>query len=318
MPVSLALVIPSYNRADLISETIDAALAQQEPFSEIIVVDDGSTDDSLRVLALYGERITVLACENGGVQVARNRGVAAAHSDYVTFCDSDDLLEAEFAGAMRAWLEQDPLCDAVYCNLRKFAGTTIDQDDLSQAPPAFFAGARTTGAFVHDIPDLYLRLFTVHPFYIVGCTVKKSFYDAIGGFNPLFLRVGAEDGEFTLRAASRGRVAYCTTPLARVRRHEGNESLNPLHVIVGSAHILDFAAVHHREAQPYHAALRTEARRLRLEAGDAAFARGMFDVAAQMFNHKLIHPIGMRHQLKRAIVQLPEPLRAWMWKATQR
>lgn len=318
MPVSLALIIPSYNRADLIGETIDAALSQAVPFEEIIVVDDGSTDHTLAVLAAYGDAIRVIACENGGVQVARNRGVAAAHSSHVTFCDSDDLLEPAFAGTMRRWFSEDPLCDAAYCNLRKFAGSTVDPDDFSQAPASFLRGARISGEFAHDIPDLYLRLFTVHPFYISGCTVRKAFYEAIGGFDPQFLRVGAEDGEFTLRAAASGRLAYCTTPLARVRRHEGNESVNPLHVIVGSAHILEFASKHHRNAAPYHADLRDEARRLRLEAGDSAFARGMFDVAAQMFGFHFDRPIGMRHRVKRAVVHLPEPLRSLAWKITQR
>lgn len=318
MPVSLTLVIPSYNRADLIAETIDAALEQHEPFAEIIVVDDGSTDNTLEVLARYGDRIRVIPCDNRGVQVARNIGVAHAVSSHVSFCDSDDLLEVDFAGTIRQWMEEWPVFDAVYVNLRKFVGSSYEPDDLSLAPSSFLEGATLTGAFAHDIPDLYLRLFTIHPFYILGCTVKKSFYDAIGGFNPLFHRVGAEDGEFTLRAVSSGRIAYCVTPLARVRRHPGNESANPLHVTLGSAQILDYASTHHEKAALYHADLRREARRLRLEAADSAFAKGMFDVAANLFDRDFVPRIGLRQNLKRAILHLPEPLRTYAWRSTQR
>lgn len=317
MSASISLVIPTYNRADLIRETITSALNQRQPFSEIIVVDDGSTDNTAEVLASYNDQIRIIHSKNGGVQSARNKGVAAAFSEYVTFCDSDDLLEPEFVHIISNWFSISPNCDATYINFNHFTEKAVNPDDFSQAPSHFLYGAKTKGDFAYDIPDLYLRLFTVHPFYITGCTVKKSFFNSIGGFNTLFNRVGAEDGEFTLRVAASGKTAFCKTPLAKVRRHIGNESLNPLHVITGSAKILEYASIHHENAKNYKLALRDQANKLRLEAGNAAFSKGIFDVAQQMFKYDFRRRMGVKFQLKKAIISLPEPLRTLAWKATQ-
>ena len=90
-----SVVIPSYNRVDLIGATIDSVLNQSMGDLEIIVVDDGSTDGSLELLRRYareqGERFTLIEQANAGPGAARNRGVARARGQYVAFLDSDDL-----------------------------------------------------------------------------------------------------------------------------------------------------------------------------------------------------------------------------------
>ncbi|HET6262971.1 MAG TPA: glycosyltransferase family 2 protein, partial [Chloroflexia bacterium] len=87
-PVSV--VIPTYNRAHCIAHAIDSVLRQALPPHEVIVVDDGSTDDTATVLARYDRRVRVLRQENGGVSVARNNGIAAASGQWIAFLDSDD------------------------------------------------------------------------------------------------------------------------------------------------------------------------------------------------------------------------------------
>ena len=84
-------VIPVFNRAQLIRATLDSVLDQDFTDQEIIVVDDGSTDDTLKTLATYGERIRVLRQKNSGPAVARNLGIAEAAGKYITILDSDDL-----------------------------------------------------------------------------------------------------------------------------------------------------------------------------------------------------------------------------------
>lgn len=317
MTNSISLVIPTYNRADLIAETIASALGQTRAFSEIVVVDDGSTDDTAAVLATFGEKIRVVRLSNSGVQVARNKGVEAASGDYVTFCDSDDLLDPRFVETVGAWLLSHPDVDAVYTNIVKFTDQCADPDDFSGAPPRFMEGAKTEGEFFFDIPDLYLRLFTVHPFYIAGCTVRTAFFRSIGGFDVRFKGIGAEDGEFTLRAVSQGKTAYCRTPLARVRRHGGNDSADPLHMIIGSAHILEYAAVHHLHAQSYSPALRAEMGRLRLQAVDKEFSKGNFERAKEIFKLDFHQSTGLKFHVKKTISHLPGPVRRFFWKLTQ-
>ena len=90
MPL-FSTVIPVFNRAELIRPTLDSVLAQEFADQEVIVVDDGSTDDTLKTLASYGGRVRVLQQKNSGPAVARNRGIAEATGKYITILDSDDL-----------------------------------------------------------------------------------------------------------------------------------------------------------------------------------------------------------------------------------
>ncbi len=86
----ISAVIPTYNRAALVGRAIESALAQEYPASEIIVVDDGSVDDTQRVLESYGEKVRWVRQANAGVSSARNRGVRKAKFEWIAFLDSDD------------------------------------------------------------------------------------------------------------------------------------------------------------------------------------------------------------------------------------
>jgi glycosyltransferase involved in cell wall biosynthesis len=90
MPL-FSTIIPVYNRADLIRATLDSVLAQELPDQEVIVVDDGSTDSTLKTLMSYGDRIRVFQQKNSGPAVARNLGIRNASGEYIAILDSDDL-----------------------------------------------------------------------------------------------------------------------------------------------------------------------------------------------------------------------------------
>ncbi|RVU34114.1 glycosyltransferase family 2 protein [Hwanghaeella grinnelliae] len=89
--VTVAVIIPTYNRAHCVGDAIDSVLNQDPPADEVIIVDDGSTDDTATVLAAYGDRIKVLRQKNAGVAAARNAGIKLADSSWAAFLDSDDL-----------------------------------------------------------------------------------------------------------------------------------------------------------------------------------------------------------------------------------
>lgn len=89
MNSTVSVVVPVYNGRNTICGTVDAVLNQTLPPEEVIVVDDGSTDNTLDVLKKYGDRVTVLSKPNGGPASARNRGIVAATGKYVAFTDSD-------------------------------------------------------------------------------------------------------------------------------------------------------------------------------------------------------------------------------------
>ena len=89
--LEISAIIPTYNRADLVARAIDSVLCQSFPPTEIIVVDDGSTDDTERVIRQFGDAVRCIRQENQGGASARNRGVQEARSAWVAFLDSDDV-----------------------------------------------------------------------------------------------------------------------------------------------------------------------------------------------------------------------------------
>lgn len=88
--IQFSVVIPTFNRAQLVRSSIDSVLAQTHPATEIVVVNDGSSDNTLEVLATYGNKIRVVSQPNGGLSAARNAGIRAATCDWIAFLDDDD------------------------------------------------------------------------------------------------------------------------------------------------------------------------------------------------------------------------------------
>ncbi|NEP84931.1 MAG: glycosyltransferase family 2 protein, partial [Okeania sp. SIO3B3] len=120
----VSVIIPAYNRADLIGETVDSVLAQTHPDIEIIVIDDGSTDNTADVLATYGSALRVIRQANAGQQAARNAGIRAATGDYIAFLDSDDLWLPHRIEAQLQRFEEVPEAGLVYCDAAVFDDET--------------------------------------------------------------------------------------------------------------------------------------------------------------------------------------------------
>ena len=119
----VSVIIPAYNAASHIGETLDSVLCQTYPRREIIVVDDGSTDDTPRCLEPYRSSIHYIGQENAGVGAARNAGLKTASGDYIAFLDADDLwlpekLEVQLEGA-----KKHPESGLIACDGIRFDGT---------------------------------------------------------------------------------------------------------------------------------------------------------------------------------------------------
>lgn len=314
---SISLVIPAYNRGSLIAETIDSALNQTEPFLEIIVVDDGSTDDTARVLDRYGDRIRRIHVANGGVQRARNLGVATVSGEYAALCDSDDLLDPDYVRTMRSWLVANPACDSIYSNFVTFDEDGVIANKFDAAPATFFTGAQRTGQFYHAIPDLYARTLQYQPLFSSGNLIRCSLYRRLGGYDAQFNGVGGEDYEFTLRLIDAADMALCIRPLVRVRRHRGNDSTDNVRQVRGDVVILEYALAHHPAAAKYRDAIMESIVERRLDIFNGAFARGSFDIAAETLSLLGRRPTGLSFRLKALITGLPPKLRAPIWRLTQ-
>lgn len=139
-----SVIIPNYNRAHLIERTIQDVLDQSFPDFEIIVVDDGSTDNSKEVLVKYSsnEKVKVVFRENGGVCAARNTGALQAKGEFITFLDSDDAVE-------NTWLEdfynlKDGGFNILFCNM-KLVKTNGKEEFYHSSDP--YKNGRAKGVF---------------------------------------------------------------------------------------------------------------------------------------------------------------------------
>jgi len=124
-----SILINNYNYAQFLSVAIDSALAQTYPNIEVIVVDDGSTDNSREIIAGYGERVVAILKENGGQASAFNAGFAASKGDIICFLDADDAFLPEKASEVVRLFNQYPESNWVFHSLRqvdKVANKTID------------------------------------------------------------------------------------------------------------------------------------------------------------------------------------------------
>jgi glycosyltransferase involved in cell wall biosynthesis len=114
--VRVSVVVPLYNKAPFVGACIKNVLAQTMGDFELIVVDDGSTDEGVAIAESTGdERVRVVSYPNGGVSAARNRGLALARSELVAFLDADDLWEPRFLEATTGALDRHPEAAAVFC-----------------------------------------------------------------------------------------------------------------------------------------------------------------------------------------------------------
>lgn len=312
-----SLVIPTYNRSPLLPQTLRSALAQTIPFREIIVVDDGSTDDTAQAVAQFGNRVRYIRTENQGVQKARNVGLDAAQSDRVAFCDSDDLLDPEYVEVLSTWLASHPEIDVTYANFSTFDARPWYPDKFFAAPSGYFDGATVDKSFYVNVPDLYIKSIRYPCMWVTGMTVKAEFYKKIGGFDPSFRRVVTEDWEFNLRAIANGQIALYRRPLVRVRYHSGSQSDSTVRLHLGAAKVLKHCLEQHPGANRYATEILQEIERHSAQAFNAAFAAGDFAHAEHALTQPHLSLTGAKFAVKKKIVGLPSPMRFAAWQLTQ-
>ena len=125
---AISVVVPVHNGASYLGAAIDSILAQTLSPAEVIVVDDGSTDDTPAVIAAYGDRVTALRLPKGNASVALNRGIARASGDDLAFLDADDLWIPEKLGWQARVLDEESAAEAVFGQVQQFITPSADPE----------------------------------------------------------------------------------------------------------------------------------------------------------------------------------------------
>lgn len=209
---TVSVIIPTYNYARFLREAIDSALAQTHPALEIIVVDDGSTDETPQILAGYGDRIRAIRQNNLGVGAARNTGIAAARGEYLSFLDSDDIWQPRKLEMEIARFEADPSLGMVHCGAESFdaAGNTL-----------LVSLTGMEGWIASELLRLDRQVITAPG---SGMIVPKRVAEEIGGYDDRLQP--SEDWDFCYRVAARYRVGFVGEVLVRYRLHGNGIHLN--------------------------------------------------------------------------------------------
>jgi len=183
--VTVSVVIPLYNAAAVIKETIESALAQTWTDREIIAIDDGSTDGSADIVKTFGDRVRYYRFENAGVATARNRGIALSHGRYIALLDHDDLWAPTKLARQVEVLESRPSVGLVITGV---AHLEQNGRPMRKAP----RGA--SGSF----HQLFVKGFGPTP---SAAMIRRSVIDQVGGFDERFGSAGMDDHEFWPRVA---------------------------------------------------------------------------------------------------------------------
>lgn len=235
---AVSVVIATYNRANFLRETIESVLNQQFKDFELIVVDDGSTDETRQILTAYGSKVRPIYQANRGPSAARNFGVRHAQGSWIAIQDSDDLCAPNHLEVLHRITQAHPECGMVFANGKYLGGPEHNRDEIiptKKSRALAVQGVRLENIFDKSIVRLQASL------------ISKAAYDALGGHDES-LRV-CMDLDLALRLFMNYRVRYIDESLFYYRKHEGNIGRNEELRLTENIRVIEKLLHHYPEAR---------------------------------------------------------------------
>jgi glycosyltransferase involved in cell wall biosynthesis len=226
----VSVVIPTYNCAHYLAQAIESVFSQTYSNCELIVVDDGSTDDTRQVLQQYGDRLQALYQSNQGVAVARNCGIQAAQGEWIAFLDADDFFLPKKLAVQMAIAEANPHLGIIHSGWQR---VNSEGEVLMIVEPW------------QQVPQLNLESWLRwKPVLPSAMLFQRQWLEQAGGFNPQF--PPAEDTELVLRLALMGcQAEWARQVTVSYRQHQDSA----MHKGLPQAKSLT-AVINHFFAQP--------------------------------------------------------------------
>lgn len=222
----VSVVIPAYNVGRHIAEAIDSVLAQDYPQVEILVVDDGSKDDTAALVAAGYPQVTLIRKANGGAATARNAGIRAARGEFVAFLDADDIW---LPGKLTAQLDDLRAHPEVAMNCTGFSQWVSDAGGVFPDPLAVVPGQADIPADAIDRELsgwIYHKLLLRNFVWTTTVVMRRSLIDKIGLYDESF-RLG-QDYEYFLRASRETEIHRLSRAYALYRQHPGSATARGL------------------------------------------------------------------------------------------
>ena len=212
---TVSVIIATYNRAHYVAETIDSVLLQKFRDFELIVIDDGSTDNTREVLRRYGDRLRFYCQENRGPSAARNLGVRHARGEWIAIQDSDDLCRPNHLEVLFGYVAARPDCRMVFANGAYLGRSNRKRDTIIPV--------RKSRRLARDGVNLQ-DLFEKSIVRLQASLISKSAYEEIGGHDES-LRI-CMDLDLSFRLLMTFPVGYIDETVFDYRKHDGNAGRN--------------------------------------------------------------------------------------------
>ena len=235
-PFDVSVVVPAFNRGKLIGATLESVAAQTMQPREVIVVDDGSSDDTARIAESKGAAVIQQA--NRGIGAARNAGIRAASGEWIAFLDSDDLWVPEKLEIQSLAVQLCPDITMIFSDMEQFNGNGLVRPSFLGYRTNFseVVGQRPSPDVLCCDPGSLARAFHrgnfINPSTLI---VHRSLLTSAG---PVDESLGAlEDREHVLRLLHHATVAVCRQQLVRYRMHNGQFSADDRRMLDGATHV---------------------------------------------------------------------------------
>lgn len=222
---SFSVIVPLFNKAEFIVDTVSSILTQEIRDLEIIVIDDGSTDDGVqRLAAIVDPRLKVIRQPNGGVSVARNEGITQACGMFICFLDADDLWAADHLSKIDELIKSDPDAIAWATGYSEIDYECGSKGHLRRVKPATTASGR------YDQVD-FLAAWSRFPFLWTGSIAVRG--STLRAMQPCFPpgEGHAEDQDLWFRLAEHGVIRFLDVRTTAFYRRNVNNSLTAAHVL---------------------------------------------------------------------------------------
>jgi glycosyltransferase involved in cell wall biosynthesis len=313
---AVSVLVPTYNRAHFLPETLDSILSQTYSPAEVIVVDDGSTDDTQAVISRLYPQVKYHRIDNSGVCMARNTAASFATSPYIAFCDSDDLWRPDKLEKQMELHLQYPDIKHSFTNFSIVTeGDWASETKFDGATPTFFSHCeKALDCALKCGASLYDELLMFQPVFPSTTLMSRDFFYRIGGYKDSLGRVLSEDLEFALRCVQHAPIGVITEPVVGIRKHTSNFSGSNFATTCGEIEILNYALLNHSVTLPTKKLMEDQIALRRVGASYGAFSEGRFAACKKLLSAVPDRYLTPKLRLKLLISNSPEPVARFLQK----
>lgn len=304
MGETISVAIPVYNRAGWIAQTLEHIFAQSSPVDEVVLCDDGSTDDLESALAPFRNRIKLVRIENSGPAIARKNAIENCSGDWIALCDSDDFWAPNHIKTFCNARERFPDMDMYFSDF--YTTDDISKTKFERAPSGWLefmseTGLPAEGVFIKCGNDLLKGLLWYQACFQSSSMFRQSLYRKVGGIKPYVSRWRSEDFHLTIRMAAVSRAVIGREATVTINKHPDNFSADYVATLDGRLSILKDVVDNRLVPDEFTACLKSECAASELSLFRAFYWSGQYKDALRVWAQVPSSSVAVRDFLRFAV-----------------